>query len=135
MTGFKFTLTVPKVNENWWATSKTKLQQIVEEYNKESWSKQQDPVDNTRWDPRKPPTGSWPILRKSGRMQDSTKFTSSGKMLFEAKTAVNYGSFHQNGTSKMPRRRWLGIGGDVTDKMAKVIAKNIFKGKTRITIP
>jgi hypothetical protein len=29
----------------------------------------------------------------------------------------------------MPQRRWLGVGGELTSKMAKVIAKRVIKGK------
>ncbi len=126
----KFKLTVPKVNEQWWRSSKNELNKIVEEHNRDSWSAQKDPVTGSSWAPRKKPTGSWPLLKKSGKMLGSTKFKApSQPMLFSAKTGVKYGKFHQEGTSKMPQRRWLGLGPQVTSKMAKVIAKHIFKGK------
>lgn len=131
---FKMTLTLPKVNEDWWKTSKTELTKIVEEYNRQSWQQEKDPVTETRWNPRKSSAGSWPILRKTGTMQDTTKFKSAGVMEFSAKTSVNYGGFHQFGTSRMPRRRWLGIGDSVIKPMTEVIGKNLFKGRTRITI-
>ncbi len=131
----KFRLTLPKVNEKWWQTSKSELTKLVEDYNKENWSSQTDPVTGSGWAPRKPPTGGWPILRKSGKMQDSTKFNSSGPMLFTAKTSVSYGGFHMSGTSKMPQRRWLGIGPSLTRDMEQVIARNIFKGRTTLRIP
>ena len=128
--GIKFKLTVPKVNEQWWRSSKKELNQIVEQHNKESWSAQKDPVTGSPWAPRKQPTGSWPLLKKSGKMLGSTKFKApSAPMLFKAKTGVDYGKFHQEGTSKMPQRRWLGLGSQATSKMAKVISKHIFKGK------
>jgi hypothetical protein len=50
-------------------------------------------------------------------------------MLFTAKTAVNYGGFHMSGTSKMPQRRWLGIGSPLISDMEKEVAKHIFKGR------
>ena len=127
--GFKMTLTMPKFNEQWWKTSKSKLDQIVEKHNRESWGEQKDPVTEKKWAPRKEPTGSWPLLKKTGKMLSSTKFK-SGKdpMSFLAKT-VDYGKFHQSGTSKMPQRRWLGLSGKVTSEMAQVIAKNVVKGK------
>ena len=131
----KFRLTLPKVNEKWWLTSKSELTKLVEDYNKENWASQTDPVTGSGWAPRKPPTGGWPILRKSGKMQDSTKFNSSGPMLFTAKTSVSYGGFHMSGTSKMPQRRWLGIGPSLTRDMEQVIARNIFKGRTTLRIP
>lgn len=127
--GLKMTLTAPKFNEQWWKTTKSKLDKIVEKHNRQSWGAQKDPVTEKKWAPRKQPTGAWPLLNKTGKMFGSTKFK-SGKdpMSFIAKT-TDYGKFHQKGTSKMPQRRWLGIGGRVTDEMAKVIGENIIKGK------
>ena len=129
-------LTVPNVNIDWWKASKTQLNKLVEDYNKSSWAQQSDPVTLQPWAPRKQPTGSWPLLRKTGRMQDTTKFkTSADPMKFYAKT-TNYGPYLQYGTSKMVARRWLGIGPAILNPMAAIIGKSIFKGKsTTITIP
>ena len=135
MADFSFRLTLPKVNERWWESSKTQLQRIVEEYNKENWAAQTDPVDGSSWAPRKPPTGGWPLLNRTGKMFGSTKFKATGKMLFSASVGVNYGGFHMSGTSKMPQRRWLGIGGELTRRMEDVIAKHCFKGKQTLRIP
>lgn len=134
MAGLKMKLVTPKVNLNWWASSKNELTKIVVDQHKESWGRQQDPVSLTPWSPRKSPTGSWPILRKTGRMQDTAKFRPIDTMVWSVRT-TDYGPFHQSGTSKMPRRRWLGIGGNMINPMEKVIAKHIFKGKTVIKIP
>lgn len=132
--GFKLKLTMPKVNKDWYKNSKKELTDIVKQHNKESWSAAKDPVTSSPWTPRKAPTGSWPLLKKTGKMFGTTKITSSNEPFsFKART-VDYGKFHQYGTSKMPQRRWLGIGGEATSKMAKVIAGKIFKGKTTITI-
>ena len=127
--GFKMRLTIPKPNLEWWKSSKKELDEIVERHNRSSWGKQVDPVSGNKWKKRKEPTGAWPLLNKSGKMLGSTKFK-SGKdpMSFLAKT-TDYAKFHQSGTSKMPQRRFLGIGGRVTDEMAKVIGSHIFKGK------
>ena len=124
-----FKLTAPKVNLDWWKSSKSRLTKIVEDYNRQSWSAEKDPVTGSGWAPRKQPTGTHPLLRKSGKMQDSTKFSAPGTMLFTAKTSVNYGGFHMSGTSKMPQRRWLGIGSPVIPEMEREIAKHIFKGR------
>ncbi len=132
--GFKMTLTMPKVNMKWYQSSKSELTKIVQEYNKESWADANDPVTGTPWAPRKQPTGAWPLLKKTGKMFGTTKI-SSGKdpFSFKART-TDYGKFHQYGTSKMPQRRWLGIGGKLTPRLSAVIAKNIFKGKVTYTI-
>ena len=126
----KLKLTIPKANEKWWNSSRKELNKLVEEHHKEAWSNQQDPVDGKSWAPRKQPTGSWPILKKSGKMLNSTQFKSDNHpMLFKATTNVSYGKFHQEGTSRMPQRRWLGLGSDFTDRFSKVVAKHLFKGK------
>ena len=135
MAKITFRLTLPKVNEQWWQSSKSELQRIVEDYNKENWAAQTDPVDGSPWAPRKQPTGGWPILNRTGKMFGSTKFKSAGKMLFSASVGVKYGGFHMTGTSKMPQRRWLGIGEEVVPRMEKVIAKHCFKGKVTLRIP
>ena len=134
MAGLKMRITVPKVNLNWWASSKHELTNIVVDHNKKSWGKQRDPVTMSPWAPRKAPTGSWPILRRTGLMQDTAKFRPVETMVWSVRT-TDYGPFHQYGTSKMSQRRWLGIGGTVLDPMAKVIGSHIFKGKTVIRIP
>ena len=125
----KFKLTVPVVHEDWWKKSKSALNKIVEEYNRENWSSETDPVTGAGWAPRKPPTGGWPLLNRTGKMFGSTKFTAPGPMLFTAKVGVNYGGFHMSGTSKMPQRRWLGIGASLIPRMEKEIAQHIFKGR------
>ncbi len=129
-------LTVPNVNYNWWATSKNKLNKLVEEYNRSTWPSQSDPVTLKPWTPRKPPTGTWPLLKRTGKMQDTAKFkVGNSPMSFYAKT-TNYGPYLQYGTSKMVARRWLGIGPAILNPMAAIIGKQIFKGKKRtITIP
>lgn len=125
----KLTLTIPKPNLSWWKSSKKELDQIVERHNRSSWGKQRDPVTGDKWKKRKEPTGSWPLLNKTGKMLGKTKFK-SGKdpMSFMAKS-TDYAKFHQKGTSKMPQRRFLGVGSKVVDEMAEVIGKHIFKGK------
>ena len=126
----KFKLTLPKPNLKWWQSSKNEALRIVEEYNKEAWSNQEDPVTGSKWAPRKQPTGSHPLLKKSGKMMNSTNFKPTSKpMMFNAVVKVPYGGFHQRGTSKMPQRRWLGIGSSITPKLVPVFRKHLFKGK------
>jgi phage gpG-like protein len=128
--GFKMTLTIPKPNLNWYRDGKKEFLKIVEDYNKESWEKERDPVTQTKWQPRAQPTGGWPILNKTGKMFESTKFRASDRPFdFKATVGVKYGGFHQRGTSKMPQRRWLGVGSDIDDKLIPVFQKRMFKGK------
>jgi phage gpG-like protein len=125
----KFKLTVPKPNLRWYRNSKKELLNIVEQQNREAWAEEKDPVTNKKWEPRKKPTGSHPLLKKSGNMFRSTKFKAGDRPFdFKATVNVKYGGFHQKGTSKMPRRRWLGVGSNIDDKMIPVFRKHLFKG-------
>mgnify|MGYP003642970354 FL=1 len=131
---FKMKLTIPKVNSNWWKDSESQLTKVVDEYNRKSWSEQRDPVTNKSWAPRKQPTGSWPLLNKTGKMFGSTVIKPGGSpMTWNAKT-TDYGPFLQYGTSKMVQRRWLGIGPKVIRPMEKIISKHIFKGHKTLSI-
>ena len=126
----KMKITLPKPNVKWWNSSKRELLKIVENHHKDSWADESDPATGDKWQARKKPTGSHPLLKKSGKMLNSTKFKAdSNPMLFKATTNVAYGKFHQNGTSKMPQRRWLGLGEKFEDKFSEIVAKNLFKGK------
>ena len=125
----KFKLTIPKPNLKWYRDSKKELLKVVEQHNKESWSRESDPVTGKKWEPRKKPTGSHPILKKSGKMFSSTNFMAGDRTMdFKARVNVKYGGFHQKGTSKMVQRRWLGVGSTIDDKMIPVIKKYLFKG-------
>lgn len=125
----KFKMTIPKPNLRWYRDSKKELLKVVEDHNRESWVAEQDPVTDKKWDPRKSPTGSHPLLNKSGKMFKSTKFKAGSRPFdFKATVGVKYGGFHQSGTSKMPQRRWLGVGSTIDDKMAPVFRKHLFKG-------
>ena len=126
----KFKLTIPKPNLKWYRSSKNELLQVTERYNKESWAAESDPVTGKKWEPRKKPTGGHPLLRKSGKMLSTTRFKAGDKVMdFRARTTVNYGGFHQTGTSKMPQRRWLGIGERIVKDYAPILRKHLFKGK------
>ena len=133
--GFSMKLTIPKINEGWWNNSKKDLNKLVEDYNRSIWPKEKDPVTLKPWKPRQQPTGKWPILKKTGLMQNSAKFQTGRKPLeFYTKT-TNYGPYMQYGTKTVPARRWLGIGPNLLGPMATIIGKNIFKRKTTIRVP
>mgnify|MGYP003139148003 CR=1 FL=1 len=127
---FKFTLKLLDPRENWWTSTRKELNEVVERYNRSTWPTQRSPADNVPWKPRKPPTGTWPILRRSGFMQDSAKFYTKANqpMEFFAET-VYYGPFMQYGTRYVPPRVWLAIGPRVIPAMEKTIARKLFKGR------
>lgn len=59
-----------------------------------------------RWEARKPPTGTWPLLEKSGRMRKSYHVTATAAGVSVANT-VPYAGFHQTGTGNMVARKVL----------------------------
>ena len=125
----KFKMTIPKPNLRWYRESKKELLAVVERHNRDSWAAERDPVTDRKWAPRKKPTGSHPLLKKSGKMFGSTKFKAGDRPFdFKATVGVKYGGFHQNGTSKMPQRRWLGVNSKIDDKMIPIFKKHLFKG-------
>lgn len=125
----KFKMTIPKPNLRWYRDSKKELLAVVEKHNRESWAAEKDPVTDRKWAPRKQPTGSHPLLKKSGKMFGSTKFKAGDRPFdFKATVGVKYGGFHQKGTSKMAQRRWLGVGSTIDDKMVPIFRKHLFKG-------
>lgn len=126
----KFKLTVPQVNTNWWDPSKNKIASILLEENRTDWAAERDPDTGSKWAPRKQPTGQWPILRRTGAMQDRTRIKPAGVGIFKAAT-VSYGPFHQYGTSRMVARPWLGVPDRSLPRAAEVIAKSIFRGRSR----
>ncbi len=126
---FKFKGSVQLFNENWWASSKSPIADVLQQDNEEAWSRERDPQTGQGWKPRKQPTGGWPILRKSGKMQDMVKIRAVGAGVFSTKT-TSYGPFHMTGTSRMAARPWLGVPQSSMPKMTMVAKKAILKGKT-----
>ncbi len=120
---------VPLFNENWWNSSKNPIADILQQDNEEAWSRERDPQTGKGWAPRKQPTGGWPILRKSGKMQDKVKIRPVGVGIFATKT-TSYGPFHMTGTSRMVARPWLGVPETSVPKMTSVVKKAILRGKT-----
>lgn len=61
-----------------------------------------------RWNARVPPTGSWPLLTKTGAMRRSVGVDASGSSI----TITNsqpYAGYHQSGTRKMVARQWAPV--------------------------
>ena len=116
-------------NENWWKYSKNPIADILQQDNEEAWSRERDPQTGQGWAPRKEPTGAWPILRKTGRMQDKVRIRPQGVGLFATKT-TNYGPYHMSGTSRMVARPWLGVPSTSMPKITMSVKKAVAKGKT-----
>jgi hypothetical protein len=59
--------------------------------------------DGSPWAPRKPPTGTWPLLEKTGKMRRGFKVIASASQL-KVLQSQPYLKFHQEGTSRMVAR-------------------------------
>ena len=75
----------------------------------EGFAKTQGPRGE-QWAPRVPPTGPWPLLRKTGKMFASYAVKVFGPQITIANSAVSdqgrpYPLFHQKGTRKMVARK------------------------------
>lgn len=70
----------------------------------------------------------WPTLRKTGRLQGSTRYTIE-KDGFSLDNDVFYGLFHQKGTRKMVSRPWMVVQDkdleDITDEMDRQIQEGL----------
>lgn len=58
------------------------------------------------WEVRKPPTGTWPILEKSGRMRKSYHVTATTTGV-RVDNGAEYAGFHQTGMKNMVARKVL----------------------------
>jgi hypothetical protein len=72
-----------------------------------------------RWTPRVPPTGGWPILRRTGRMRASTRITETSRGFLV--TMASPAGYHQRGTSKMVARQ-IFPGGEDSNWQARIDA-------------
>jgi hypothetical protein len=59
--------------------------------------------DATPWAPRKQPTGTWPLLEKTGKMRRGFKVMASATQLKVTQTQ-DYLKYHQKGTERMVAR-------------------------------
>lgn len=123
-------------DDSWWKDSQPKVAKMLEQEHKDVWSREQDPWTGEKWKELSPnyreqklkKFGAQPILRASGRMQDTMKISPTNGGLFNVQT-TNYGPYHQFGTEKMAARTWAGIPDQALPKIADITMKNILKRK------
>lgn len=86
--------------------------------------------DGVAWPPRKS-GGDWPLLIKTGEMfasvveegpGGSVEVTDSGLTLA---TDVDYAIFHENGTSRMAARPFMGLGQEALSELDEALADAI----------
>lgn len=117
----------PTINLDWWAPTQKEWAPVLLEMQKPFWKDERNPTTGQPWAKRVPPTGDWPILKKTGFMQDTARILPANDG-FKAQTAY-YGPFQQFGTSKMVARPWLGIPVQALGRLGDIAFKNIFFSK------
>ena len=127
---FHFSIEIPVIDTSgWWEKSKRDITRHVENANRANWPLERNIETNERWAPRRDTSGNWPLLRKTGRMQDTAKFAPGIVPMTFVVTTTDYGPFHQEGTSTIPQRQWLGIPDSIAPHVARAISENAFRTK------
>ena len=97
----------PHFNLNWWDPTQKDWSKVLLEDQKPFWKDERNPSNGTPWEARINPTGDWPILHKTGQMQDTAEIVPYNRGFMVNTT--DYGPYQQFGTSKMVARPWMGI--------------------------
>lgn len=82
------------------------------------------------WAARKPPTGGWPILQRTGRLRGSLTGPSVrqiGPKRMELGTNVPYARYHQTGTSRMVARPVIRLTSANKAEWTKIIHRWLLK--------
>jgi phage gpG-like protein len=122
-------------NTAWWAPTQKQWAPILLKLQGPYWKREVDPTYQRPWARLSPAYKKWkdrkypnqPILRATGKMQDTAKIKPQGQG-FEVKT-TDYGAYHQFGTTKMPARPWMGIPDDSLKAIVPIAWKNILSRK------
>lgn len=103
------------LNTNWWPRTQKQWAPVLLADQKPFWALQKEPTHGRPWQSLTPNYKKWkdrhypnqPILRLTGKMQDTAKISPKGEG-FEVRS-TRYGRYHQFGTTKMVARPWVGI--------------------------
>ena len=128
---------MPSINMNWWKPTQKQWAPILLADQKPFWKEERNPTTSRPWAQLSKDYAAWkskkypgqPILRATGRMQDTAKIVpyQSG---FNVNT-TNYGGYQQFGTERMPARPWMGIPPKSLASLGALAFKNIFFSKRR----
>ena len=117
---------------NWWEPTKLEWAPVLLNENTPFWKNQTQP-NGRAWKPltnqyrawKKKRYGEQPILRATGKMQDTAKVRTSLKSdRFEVLT-TGVGPYHQFGTKKMAARPWMGVPNTSLEKLSGIAWKHI----------
>lgn len=121
------------LNMRWWGATQAQWAPILLRENRKFWPSQRDPTNRRPWAPLSAAYKAWkdktkpgnPILRLSGRMLDSAEIFPKGSGFSVLSTS--YGRYNQFGTSKMPRRPWMGLPKEALQQLPAIAWSNILR--------
>ena len=125
------------VNERWWPATQKQWGAKLLQDNRKFWSQERDPDNGRPWKSLSPLYEKFkskarpgqPILRYSGKMQDSAKIVPKGQGL--AVQTTPYGKYHQFGTSRLVARPWMGVPDSSMKSLTDLAWKNILSTKKK----
>lgn len=89
-----------------------------------NFKKAQDP-DGRPWKPRKDGDGTRALLVKSGRLRKSIRVTRADATAVRIGTNVPYAKFHNDGTTKIPQRKFLGPSAILNRRLVRYIKAKV----------
>ena len=128
---------LPVLNLNWWAPTQRQWAPVLLKDHAVPWRQESDPTTGRPWaslsktyrEQKQKRYPGQPILRATGKMQDTVKIQPKGDG-FQVKT-TRYGRYHQTGTEKMPARPWVGIPDTSLKHIVPIAWKNILSNPRR----
>ena len=122
---------MPVINLDWWKPTQKQWAPLLRKDQNVPWRQESDPTTGRPWaslsktyrEQKQKRYAGQPVLRATGKMQDSAKIQPKGDG-FQVKT-TKYGRYHQFGTSKMPARPWVGIPDNSLKQIVPIAWKNI----------
>jgi phage gpG-like protein len=123
------------MNLRWWKPTKEEWVPVLLDDHPQFWKQQVDPTYKRPWDQLTPRYANLkaqrypgqPILRATGLMQDLAYIYTKGNVFYVKST--DYGSYHQNGTSRMVARPWMGVPDISLQQIVPISWRNILSKK------
>jgi len=120
-------------NLDWWKPTQRQWAPVLLKSHIVPWRQESDPTTGRPWVSLTPKYASvklrkypgQPILRATGAMEDTARiFPRESGFAFRS---AFYGIYHQNGTSKMQARPWMGVSDKSLEQLVPIAWKNILK--------
>lgn len=113
------------LNEDFLKDSESLLEEAFLEEMRASWEDEKEPVKGKPWAERKDPVGSWKILDKTGKLQETAQIFFNGKKGFSARIQ-HYGVYLQG------KRRMFGVNDQLIDKFENILCQKILLPKRKL---